>query len=522
MVGAADDRAEIEADRVASEVIARLQGSEGSAHEHSPGCDHAPVRRSTAPSGGAEVGYEGGRLSADVSSRIEGKRGSGASLSADVRTRLEEGFGGSLADVRIHHDAESADLNRAVSARAFTAGKDIFFGQGEYRPDTPEGERVLAHEIAHTRQQGDRARRTIHRWDIGAKKIDWSQAVSVGTVSSGQMVYFMKDSTGHKLAVKKEAEAIGLQQLATVMHEKLSGVISVQHRALPAEEIATVVGKVNDPTALDRPDWERLGAETKANAKFAAQLEDELKLGEGGLAAMSDFEVGHAVHTAKLNPLPQKMVAMTFAEGETAGKTVKKNDPDQMKPEKNRMRALMSDFRHVQQLGQLTAVDLFLGNKDRVFFGNLGNWFYDPYTEAITAIDHVDMWAGVGFKGAEVINEELRTKNMAKTAKQAVGGLIGGIEEYGDPEFGAWVKEDGGYRRLMLDEAMERGLAEGRKLIIKTFTATRFSGSSKARAVKKAIKKAGREAIETDKPGSVNKDDYYQLLKRRVEWLKKN
>ena len=43
--------------------------------------------------------------------------------------------------------------SRAVSARAFTVGSDIFFGAGEYQPDSAGGRELLAHELAHVVQQ---------------------------------------------------------------------------------------------------------------------------------------------------------------------------------------------------------------------------------------------------------------------------------------------------------------------------------------------------------------------------------
>ena len=42
----------------------------------------------------------------------------------------------------------------AVAARAYTTGRDIHFAAGEYNPTTPEGQRLLAHEVVHTVQQG--------------------------------------------------------------------------------------------------------------------------------------------------------------------------------------------------------------------------------------------------------------------------------------------------------------------------------------------------------------------------------
>src|SRR5262249_25111283 len=49
----------------------------------------------------------------------------------------------------VHTDAGSARLARAFNARAFAAGSDIVFGEGEYSPATTSGRRLLAHELAH-------------------------------------------------------------------------------------------------------------------------------------------------------------------------------------------------------------------------------------------------------------------------------------------------------------------------------------------------------------------------------------
>lgn len=151
VVGHAEDRAEVEADQMADSALSRLARLTGDTHQHGPGCDH--VRRSAAPAaGGAVVGHEGGALDTETSSVIERMRGGGRGLEEPVRRRMETAFGTSLSGVRIHDGSTAAGLNAAVSARAFTTGSDIFFGRGEYAPDTRSGERVLAHELAHTLQ----------------------------------------------------------------------------------------------------------------------------------------------------------------------------------------------------------------------------------------------------------------------------------------------------------------------------------------------------------------------------------
>ncbi|MGD9788977.1 MAG: DUF4157 domain-containing protein, partial [Sulfuricellaceae bacterium] len=59
-----------------------------------------------------------------------------------------------FSQVKVHTDNEAAQMNQALGARAFTYGRDIFFGAGEYAPETQSGEHLLAHELAHVIQQG--------------------------------------------------------------------------------------------------------------------------------------------------------------------------------------------------------------------------------------------------------------------------------------------------------------------------------------------------------------------------------
>jgi hypothetical protein len=84
---------------------------------------------------------------------VRARLGSGSALDRSVRARLEPGFGWSFDDVRIHADASAARLSDDLGARAFTIDNHIAFGRGEYRPGTPTGDALIAHELAHTIQQ---------------------------------------------------------------------------------------------------------------------------------------------------------------------------------------------------------------------------------------------------------------------------------------------------------------------------------------------------------------------------------
>lgn len=78
----------------------------------------------------------------------------GRPLDGAVRSQMESGFGRDFSQVRIHDGPAAAESARTASALAYTAGNDIVFGAGRFAPSTPAGTALLAHELAHTIQQG--------------------------------------------------------------------------------------------------------------------------------------------------------------------------------------------------------------------------------------------------------------------------------------------------------------------------------------------------------------------------------
>lgn len=92
-------------------------------------------------------------VAADSEARTRSLRGHGQPLSESVRAFFEPRFGYNFSQVRAHTDAEAAQSARAVNARAFTVGRDIIFGTGEFAPTTQAGKVLLAHELTHVLQQ---------------------------------------------------------------------------------------------------------------------------------------------------------------------------------------------------------------------------------------------------------------------------------------------------------------------------------------------------------------------------------
>jgi hypothetical protein len=107
----------------------------------------AAVQRDSAGGGGGEVpsGFE--------TTLSRAQQAGGNSLPPATMQRMESGFGRSFGDVRIHSDGAADTAARAIDARAFTLGRDVYFAQGQYQPHSASGQHLLAHELTHVVQQ---------------------------------------------------------------------------------------------------------------------------------------------------------------------------------------------------------------------------------------------------------------------------------------------------------------------------------------------------------------------------------
>jgi Domain of unknown function (DUF4157) len=210
LVGAADDPAEIEAERTAESVVAALRrsaacrtsvgqsnedqsdpaGSAGPAARHAERDGAAAGRRSTVtalrriattgaggattgaggattgaggtPAGTADhasqrsgadrIGAAGGAVDADTGARIAALRGTGAPLSPGIRRSMEAALRTDLSDVRVHSGPAAADLTDRLGAEAFTVGSHIAFRDGLPDLGAEPGQRLLAHELTHVVQ----------------------------------------------------------------------------------------------------------------------------------------------------------------------------------------------------------------------------------------------------------------------------------------------------------------------------------------------------------------------------------
>lgn len=149
-----------------------------SAQPHGIGClccSHLP--------GAAEA--QGKPQGTELAAQVAQLRGGGQSLPANVQAQFERRFGQGFGSVRIHTDAHAAGLAGRLQARAFTIGNDIAFANGQYQPQTQEGQHLLAHELTHVVQQGGSSQQHGHGPSVDSKAGPSVQRSFFGNIWNG-------------------------------------------------------------------------------------------------------------------------------------------------------------------------------------------------------------------------------------------------------------------------------------------------------------------------------------------------
>ena len=155
------DKYEQEADRIADQVM-RTESAPSSIQRICKECEEEQEVQRAVNDEEEEEGttLQGKRASSDpleapedFGERVANSRAGGTPLPEQTRNFFEPRFGRAFEDVRVHHGNDAASLAGSVRAKAFTVGRDIFFGLGEYAPQTERGRGLIAHELVHTVQQ---------------------------------------------------------------------------------------------------------------------------------------------------------------------------------------------------------------------------------------------------------------------------------------------------------------------------------------------------------------------------------
>ena len=144
------DAYEQEADRTADMVMRKIDGACTS--EATLTC-HCPTPTISC-FGGTSM-----PISSEMENQLQTMQGGGHAMPEGLRAQMEGSFGHDFSNVRLHTDSAAADMSSSINAKAFTHGNDIYFNQGQFQPNTPAGQHLIAHELTHTVQQGGKVAR---------------------------------------------------------------------------------------------------------------------------------------------------------------------------------------------------------------------------------------------------------------------------------------------------------------------------------------------------------------------------
>jgi Domain of unknown function (DUF4157) len=155
------DKYEQEADAMANKVMQK--NSLSSSYVQNSGLIGASIQRKcvaceeeekSKPVMRKESGKFGGlQVSNSFSSTLNTTKGAGNILPKSTRSFMENAFSTDFSGVRIHADSQANNMSQSINAKAFTHGNDIYFGAGQYAPNSDSGKSLLAHELTHTIQQ---------------------------------------------------------------------------------------------------------------------------------------------------------------------------------------------------------------------------------------------------------------------------------------------------------------------------------------------------------------------------------
>jgi hypothetical protein len=217
-------------------------------------------------------------------------RSPGQPLDAATRAFFEPRLGHNFSKVRVHWDEQAAESAKAVQARAYTVGRDVVFGAGEFAPGSEAGQRLLGHELTHTIQQSrSRSGTALQRQTSGGppKPLEPLEAIAqrIARLALGpnqaKVQPYLGSPRGPVLSVvrNKNTGAISVG-LNTGIPEKLTEVIK---REIDAQKARISKGQIRVIHNVAPGEHAEINALNSAIAQEQIRIKRELKAEELGI-----------------------------------------------------------------------------------------------------------------------------------------------------------------------------------------------------------------------------------------------
>ncbi len=133
----------------------------------------------------------------DTAAQTE-KQSQGQELPESTRRKMETSFGEDLKGVKIHRDQAAAKSASVLQAKAYTRGNDVYFGKGQYSPESLKGLEILAHELTHVIQCSGKSQGGLRKFERTDSAIE-REARDVSSRIMG----------GQKTSVRRNANSAG-------------------------------------------------------------------------------------------------------------------------------------------------------------------------------------------------------------------------------------------------------------------------------------------------------------------------
>ncbi len=217
-IGNPNDKHEQEADAVAQKVVYGNGVNDGV----SLSTNVSPnVQMKEEENGTLMAKSEDGTLHAtdNLQTTLDSTKGTGQPLDEKTQSEMGPKMNADLSDVKIHTDSKAHEMSEGINAKAFTQGQDIYFKQGNFDTTSNQGKELLAHELAHTQQQGDGVERKIQKKDDPTKKTD-GDALHVDQTSITTKANLFIEDQAFKQKVEADRDKLNDQFTGFVNDEK--------------------------------------------------------------------------------------------------------------------------------------------------------------------------------------------------------------------------------------------------------------------------------------------------------------
>lgn len=213
----------------------------------------------------------------------------GQPLDTVTREFMEPRFGHDFSRVRVHTGARSAEAASAINARAFTVSHRIVFGAGEYAPQDPKYNDLLAHELAHVIQQEKAAQPLrLFRQSTPAQSTLNMSINDEGETELKTLLAQVTERTDQNMQLRQQLDALpetSSQEREALSHELDNGraeLISLLERriillTMAIQDLGSKLKPESMMSSPERPEAERVFWRQNSYERQIKQHENQLK-----------------------------------------------------------------------------------------------------------------------------------------------------------------------------------------------------------------------------------------------------